>query len=118
MTTEAEVYEELRLRVVVDELGTRCYYNSSGQLHRNHGPALVCGNMLKMWFQNGVRHRVDGPAVIWPDGSLFWYQNGILHREDGPAIERPNGVKEWYLNGKRYTQQEYYTQLKTLEHTV
>ena len=117
MTTLAELFDSLKYRVEEDEDGVRRYLNQAGQ-----------------------RHRVDGPAVIWPDGSLFWYQNGVLHREDGPAVTYTNGDKSWWLNGYRhriggpavvwhgsvewwlygvqYTEEAYYHQLKTLEHTV
>ena len=94
VTAEADVYTALKYRIDVDEYGTRRYYNSAGQLHREDGPAVECSNGTKHWYQNGVRHREGGPAVEWH-----------------------NGNKEWWINGVEYTEQGYYAQLKTLEQT-
>ena len=92
MTTEAELFETLKYHVDVSPItGTRRYYNSKGQLHREDGPAVEFSNGNREWWQNGLRHRIDGSAVEWYDGH-----------------------KEWWLNGKKYTQQEYRTQLKAL----
>ena len=90
MTTDAEVFEQLKYHVDVSPItGTRRYYNALGQLHR-----------------------VDGPAVVWYDGGTKeWWQNGQRHRIDGPAIVHANGAQEWWINGKSYTQQEYQAQL-------
>ena len=63
MATDAELYEALKYRVVVDRHGTRRYYNDAGLLHRE-----------------------DGPAVVWRDGDLEWYQNGQRHRDVDPAV--------------------------------
>ena len=41
MTTLVELYEALSLRIVVDDFGTRRYYNAAGKLHRDAGPAVV-----------------------------------------------------------------------------
>ena len=63
----------------IDKNGTKKWYNSQRQLHRD-----------------------DGPAIEWYDGVKDWYQNGLLHREDGPASEWPDGPYDyWYINGKR-----------------
>ena len=45
--------ELLTLTCVVDELGTIRYLNSEGQLHRVHGPAVICKDGRKRWFQMG-----------------------------------------------------------------
>ena len=96
MTTEAELFETLKYHVDVSpRTGTRRYYNSKGQLHRE-----------------------EGPAVVFSGGSCEWWQNGVLHRTDGPAVEYADGNKEWWINGVEYTKQEYRTQLKALGHTV
>ena len=87
MTTEEDVYEALKYRVV-DCHGLCRYYNAAGELHR-----------------------VGGPAVIWSNGAKLWYQNGKLHREVGPAIESPSGFHCWYLHGVRYTKLDYYQEL-------
>ena len=89
MTTEAEVYEALALRVVTTHGGARCYYNAAGQLHRSTGPAVECPNGDQVWVCKGLRHRIDGPAV---------------------------GYKEWWINGVEYTKGKYHLQLKLLGH--
>ena len=95
MTTDAELFDALALRVVVDEYGTRKYYNHAGQLHRDAGPAVEYANGTGLWVHNGVLHRADGPAMVYADGTC-----------------------EWWVHGVNYTEEEYHRQLKTLEHTV
>ena len=82
--SEHAVFEALKYRVVVNEHGTRRYYNAAGQPHREHGPAVEHTN-----------------------GSKFWYQNGKLHRTDGPAVECAHGTKEWWLNGQPVSKAEF-----------
>ena len=82
--SEAAVFEILQLHLKVDDAGTRRYYNSAGQLHRVHGPAVE--------FLSGERQ---------------WYQNGNLHRTDGPAIISKIGAQSFWLNGKYMTKGEY-----------
>ena len=61
----------------VDRYGTKYWCNEKGQLHRINGPATICA-----------------------DGRREWYQNGKLHRDDGPAIVFDSGYSEWYIHGK------------------
>ena len=89
--SEVEVFNALKYRVVVDEYGTRGYYNSAGQLHRT-----------------------EGPAVLWADGTKLWCQNGLLHRTDGPAIEYADSSKAWYINGNPLTEDEFNQAVKLL----
>ena len=116
VTAEADVYTALKYHVVVDENGTRRYYNVAGRLHRLDGPAVEYASGSKAWYQNGKRHREDGPAGEYAGGKE-WFQNGVLHREDGPAIEYANGYQEWWLNGNTYIESEYYAKLKALGQT-
>ncbi len=88
-------------KVTVDDVGTICWYNEKGQLHREDGPAIKNKNRDKWWYINGKLHREDGPAVEYSNGNKYWYINNQCHREDGPAIEH-NGYKQWYLNGKMH----------------
>ena len=74
--SEQEVFDALKYRVVVDEHGIRKYYNSAGKLHRANGPAAICADDTKLWYQNGLRHRIDGPAIVTPGGYKAWYING------------------------------------------
>ena len=82
--SEQAVFEALQLRLEVDNAGTRRYYNSAGQLHRLHGP-----------------------AVEFLSGERWWYQNGKLHRTDGPAIMSKTGIPSFWLNGEYMTPNEY-----------
>ena len=91
MTTEAELYEALKYRVVIANDGTRRYYNAAGRLHRT-----------------------DGPAVEYANGGTEWFQNGALHREDGPAAVYTDGSKLWFLHDKHYTHQAYRRELSKL----
>ena len=84
MVTEADVFDTLKYRVVVDRYGTRRYYNSANQLHRD-----------------------DGPAVVTTAGTRYWYQNNLLHREEGPAIERNDGTMHWIFHGISYTEVQF-----------
>ena len=71
MTTEAELFEALKYRIEVGPVtGTRRYYNSKDQLHRE-----------------------DGPAIVRMDGSMAWYRNDLRHREVGPAVVDANGAR-------------------------
>ena len=74
--TELALFELLSLECRVDGLGSLRYYNALGQLHRVYGPAIVCTDGYRAWFQNGQRHRIDGPAVEYEDEYRAWYING------------------------------------------
>jgi hypothetical protein len=84
-----------------DLFGTKEWYNSKGQLHREDGPAAEAINGSRLWYINGCTHREDGPAIEWCGGEKRWYINGKLHRIDGPAIEMSHGDNSWYLNGTK-----------------
>ena len=79
---EQEVFDALKYRIEVNDIGTTCYYNSVEQLHRDDGPAVVFADNTKQWYQNGQLHRPDGPAVEWADGNKFWYINGRMMTEE------------------------------------
>jgi len=61
----------------IDEFGTKAWYNTQGQLHRE-----------------------DGPAIEFTRGDKYWAINGWWHREDGPAWEGADGTKEWYIKAE------------------
>jgi hypothetical protein len=117
MITDSAVFETLKYRVEVDDVGTRRYYNSAGDLHRDEGPAVEYVDKSKQWYQTGLCHRDVGPAFITARGTRKWAINGRLHRTDGPAIEWSNGGREWWINGVEYTKNEYHLQLKLQGHT-
>ena len=109
------LFELLTLDCRIDEYGTVHYYNSSGELHRVHGPAIEWADGKREWCQNGLLHRLDGPAVVCSDGEKFWCQNGQLHRLDGPAVEWPDGTCTWFIDGKALTEAEWQQVVASVE---
>ena len=105
--SEQAVFDTLKYRTEVDEIGTRCYRNNAGKLHREDGPAVVFIDGYMEWWQNGQLHRIDGPAVEWANGTKEWYQDDLRHCTDGPAIIWANGKMEWWINGVRLTEAEF-----------
>lgn len=97
----------IEYKVTVDTDGTRKWYNTKGQLHREDGPAVEYPNGTKSWYIGGKPHREDGPAIEYPDGRKRWYVRGELHREDGPAVEFGSGDKRWYIRGEKLTEKEF-----------
>ena len=89
--SEQTVLEALKYRIVVDEKGTRRYYNKDNRLHRT-----------------------NGPAVEYADGTKRWLQNDQYHRIDGPAMEYPTGDNRWFINGKEMTEAEFNQAVKLL----
>ena len=114
--TEDAVFEALALECRVDKYGTVRYFNTLGELHRVHGPAVEYSDGDSAWYHSGQRHRLDGPAVecTGGGGGKYWYQNGFLHREDGPAIIFEDGDKWWYINGKELTEAEFNQRVKNV----
>ena len=88
---EQDVFDALRYRIEVDSSGTRWYYNSDNQFHRE-----------------------GGPAIEWHDGTKSWYQNGQRHRTDGPAIEYSDSGKVWFINGEELSEDEFIQAVKLL----
>ncbi len=87
--------------------GTRYWFNSKNEYHRENGPAIEFSDGEKEWRKNGLLHRLDGPAILLRTGHKGWYKNGKRHREDGPALECSDGRKLWYLEDIRYSEEEY-----------
>ena len=72
--------------------------NTSKQLHREDGPAIIYPDGTEVWYRNGQRHREDGPEVVTASGIQEWWQWGLKHRVEGPAVVKPDGTVEyWYL---------------------
>jgi hypothetical protein len=82
------------------ENGNKVWRNSSGQFHREDGPAIERTDGSKEWWMNNHLHRTDGPARESASGTKEWWIEGKLHRTDGPAIEWSKGTKEWWVNGQ------------------
>jgi len=86
---------------IINQFGTKIWYNDQDQFHREAGPAVEFANGTKHWYQQGKLHRVDGPAIESANGNKWWYQHGNCHREDGPAVECANGTQQWWIKGKQ-----------------
>ena len=71
-----ELAELLTLTRTVSKMGVIRYKNHLDQLHRVHGPAIICDDGSKEWYLDGNRHRTDGPAVIRSDGQQQWCLDG------------------------------------------
>ena len=66
------------------------------------------------WYdQSGALHREDGPAIELKDGTRMWWRNGQLHREDGPAVEGADGRLQWWLENHELSKEEWRTALKS-----
>lgn len=59
---------------------------------------MAAGN-IQFLDANYQPHRDDGPAIICPNGSRYWYQHGQLHRVGGPAVSEPFNHVEFWING-------------------
>jgi hypothetical protein len=92
--------------LVIDEYGTKSWYNEKREYHREDGPAIEWADGTKCWYING-KNKEDGPAVEFVSGEKNWLVNDLLHRKDGPAIEWANGDKEWWYNGDCSSQEEF-----------
>lgn len=77
-TSEENLVELLTLRKEVSAGGTTTYYNTDGDIHRIHGPAIIWDNGTAEWFMHGLRHRFGGPAIEYASGAKFWWENGIF----------------------------------------
>ncbi len=52
-SSEYNLFEYLKYKIITDKYGSIRYYNSDGKLHREDGPAIICPNGYKMWYRNG-----------------------------------------------------------------
>jgi hypothetical protein len=77
-------------------------YFVDGVRHRSEErPAIININGSRAYFENGQPHRLNGPAIICSNGQKEWWQYGVLHRpiDEGPAIIYSSGNAEWWLQG-------------------
>ena len=112
MTSDSSLFDALKYRMVTTAAGSRRYYNTAGQLHRDEGPAIVQFDGTVKWFQNGKLHRDAGPAIEYASGIRIWVKQGLRHREDGPAVIWADGRIEWFLQGVEYSSAaDFYTAL-------
>jgi hypothetical protein len=73
---------------------------------------LIVSHSCNIYYLNDEFHREDGPAIEYIDGYKWYYLNNQLHREDGPAIEWGNGFKSYYLDHVRYSEEDYWKEIK------
>jgi len=85
---------------MINQMGTKFWFNENGMYHRLDGPAIEYANGNKIWYQKGLPHRLDGPAIIREQGVEEWYHHGALHRIGGPAITNHYGYEEWWVNNQ------------------
>ncbi len=86
------------MAIIVFKKGLKYYHNNEYRRHRIDGPAVICPDGTKFWYQNDVYHREDGPAIELSNGDKYWYYLGTHHRADGPATEMANGkCSFWYM---------------------
>ena len=60
----------------IDTRGTKRWFNSTRQLHREDGPAIEWSHGTKSWWINGQSHRLNGPAWQYADGTCSYFING------------------------------------------
>ena len=78
--------------------------------------SVINKNGTKFWYNSdGNYHREDGPAIEHAGGSKEWCKHGKYHREDGPAIEGLNGYKSYWLEHINYSEEEYWEKIKELK---
>lgn len=101
-------------KVIVDDCGNVCWYNTSGFLDRENGPACEYTDGYKAWYKNGKLHREnDLPAQKWPSGAKRWWINGLAHRVNGPAYLYSDGKETYYLNGICLSKEAHARQTKS-----
>jgi len=92
----------------INKDGTRYWFDSEKQRHREDGPAVEFAQGSKYWYKHGRRHRNNGPAVELINGFKEWFKEGKRHRLDGPASELVRfDFKQYWIEGKEYTEEEY-----------
>jgi len=98
---------------------------SSGNIHREDGPAMIFPNGTKKWYQHNKFHRENGPAIEWSDGDRYWYINDNFHRFNGPAIEHNSyqignapTPHIYYIYGVRIEKEKYIKIMLSLKRCV
>ena len=87
-----------------------CFRNDF-RAHSVMSEVVTYPNGTKEWYNSyDELHREDGPAAIWYEGTKQWFRDGLLHRQDGPAIiyspmfQQLRKTKiRWFLKGNEYT---------------
>ena len=64
---------------IVQNNGTKEYYNHNWMLHKFDSPAIEYANGDVEYWEDGLRHRTDGPAVVIGD-KQYWFENGEFQK--------------------------------------
>ena len=86
--TDEQLIELLTIAHEMGADGEVRYNNSTGQLHRMHGPAVIYPDGTEFWYQRDKLHRIDGPAKILFDGKCQWYLDGIPYPREVWELRR------------------------------
>ena len=68
---------------------------TTGQLHNEHGPAVVESDGTRLWYKMGMQHNASGPAVIKPNGELRYYYLGTKCKNAAELDDTVRRAKEW-----------------------
>ena len=80
---------------IIDQFGTKRWYNNN-LLHRDNDlPAVITANGTRKWYINGERHRLYKPAIIYPDRSHYWYINDIDVTKEVNNFIKEYDLPEW-----------------------
>jgi len=104
-----------KLKMYIDQYGTKTYKNSKGEYHRLDGLAWEYVDGTKYWYKEGLCHRDNGPAVEYANGDKSWYKEGKLHRSDGPAIELVNEDNHWFILDKELEEKKFNSWIKRIK---
>jgi hypothetical protein len=94
MSTEQEIFEALKYRIVINSQGDKFYLNAENKYHREEGPALEFADGTNEWRINGKIHREDGPAVIYSDGQKIWFidDKQLTEKEFNKFLQNKNNA--------------------------
>jgi len=80
--------------------------NSSGEVHRTDGPAVIFGDDLSSQRIETERlgalvTELHKHGVLPVAGMMLWVRQGRLHCVGSPAVVSPDGTELWFCNGVR-----------------
>lgn len=78
-------------RVIIDDYGTKRYFNDEGNPYRSDGPFVIT-NSGTFWFYISKEEKYS----FSNEGILRFFKHFELYRIGKPAVALPNGLKEWW----------------------
>lgn len=84
-----------------DDRFIHVWYQDDVIARENGKPCHVSGNGTRMWFDSkGELHRDgDMPAIVFDDGSMSWRRHGKFHRDGNqPAHVMADGSQQWFTD--------------------